>query len=298
MKDPSKRPDASHALVHPFLSGKRAARMIGEKAEHDIFLSYRVNSDFYHCKLVYEMLTEKGLRVWWDKVCLQPGVDWEEGFCEGLIKSRAFVALLSRAGLQNFEGLTESSSCDNVLLEYRLALELQSFNLLEAVFPIMIGDSSGDGSDLRACTYTNYFGSGCSPNCPDVVVKSVEERLCEHLNNQGLGAPVGSSSTVKEVFQILTKHQGGFIQGDGRVAFSAVVDSIHCMMKPAFNPSEKLYGFENDSLVKKADWDRLWLDINSINTFRSDLSDTSSRLESFTKVTVVSRKTVLSISLH
>ena len=69
MKDASKRPDTSHALTHPFLSGKRTVRMMVEEAEFDIFLSYRVNSDSHHRALMYEMLTEKGLRVWWDKKC-------------------------------------------------------------------------------------------------------------------------------------------------------------------------------------------------------------------------------------
>ena len=282
MKDPSKRPDASHALAHPFLSGKRVARMIGEEAEYDIFLSYRVKSDLHHCELMYEMLTEKGLRVWWDKKCLQPGVDWEEGFCEGLIKSKAFVALLSRAGLQNFEGLTDSSFCDNVLLEYRLALELQSFNLLEAVFPVMIGDSSGDSSgdstDPRACTYTNYYKSGCSPNCPDIVVMSVEEKLNEHLNNQGLGAPVGSNRTVKDTLQTLTTHQGGFIQGAGRDAFRDIVDSMYSMIKPDRSSSGIMNG--NDKklvLVNKSEvdfinrgFDILWSGISKINALTSD----------------------------
>ena len=264
MKDRSKRPDASHALAHPFLSGKKVARMIGEEAEYDVFLSYRVNSDMLHCKLMYEMLTEKGLRVWWDKKCLQPGVDWEEGFCEGLIKSRAFVALLSRAGMKNevdvrhnFERLTESSPCDNVLLEYRLALELQSFNLIENVFPVMIGDSSGDSTDPRSFTYTNYFKSGCSPRCPDVVVKSVEEKLSEHFSNQGLGAPVVTNRTVKDIYQSLTKHQGGFIQGVGEEAFSAVVDSIYSMMKPASrDPSGTDDGSDKETvIVKKSELD-------------------------------------------
>ena len=204
MKDPSKRPDASHVLAHPFLSEKNVARMIGKEAEYDVFLSYRVNSDSHHCQLMYEMLTQKGLKVWWDKECLQHGTDWEEGFCEGLIKSNAFVAILSRAGLTNFETLTELSPCDNVLLEYRLALELQLFGLLDALHPVMIGDSSGDSTDPGACTYTNYFKSGCSPRCPDVVVKSVEEKLCEHLNNQGLGAPINSNLTVKDVYLSLS----------------------------------------------------------------------------------------------
>ena len=276
MKVPSKRPDTSHALSHPFLSGRRVARMIGEEAEYDVFLSYRVSSDSRHCELMYEMLTERGLRVWWDKKCLQPGVDWEEGFCEGLMKSRAFVPLLSRVGLQNFNDLTESSQCDNVLLEYRLALELQSFNLVEFVFPVMIGDSSADCSDPRTCTYTNYFESRCSPKCPDICVKSVKEKLREHLNSQGLGAPVIPNCTVKDIYESLTKHHGGFIQGAGDKAFSAVVDSIHSMIKPVVDPSVEFDGLKNNYLfVKKADWDKLWLNVTKINALTSDLADSS-----------------------
>ena len=256
MKDLSKRPDASHVLVHPFLSGKRAARMIGEQAEYDVFLSYRVKSDSHHCKLIYEMLTEKGLRVWWDKECLQPGVDWEEGFCEGLIKSRAFVPLWSRGGLQNFEGLTESSRCDNVLLEHRLAEELHSFNLIEFVFPIMIGDSSGGSAHTRACIYTNFYESGCGPNCPDIVVKSVEEKLCEHLNNQGLGAPINPNPTVKGIFQSYCNYQGGFIQGSGGDAFASVVESINSMITIVGDASVADAGSDYEAFnVKRSEWD-------------------------------------------
>ena len=274
MKDPFKRPDASHALAHPFFSGKRAARMVGEEAEYDVFLSYRVNSDFCHCKVIYEMLTEKGLRVWWDKTCLRAGVDWEEGFCEGLIKSKAFAPLLSRSGLESFEGLTESSSCDNVLLEYRLALELQSFNLLEAVFPVFIGDSSADSVDTRLCTYTNYFKSGCSPKCPDIVVKSVEEKLCEHLNNQGLGAPFSSNRTVKEILQALSAHQGGFIQGSGGDAFTDVVDSIYSMIKPARDLSGTIDGNDrNTVIISKSELDVLKLENDVLRYQKLELEE-------------------------
>ena len=150
--------------------------------------------------------------------------------------------------MQSFEHLTESSRCDNVLLEYRLALELQSIGLLEAVIPIMIGDSSGDSRDPRACTYSNYFQSGCSPRCPDIMVMSVEEKLCEHLNSQGLGEPINSNLTVKDIYQSLMKYQGGFIQDSGAEAFSNVVDTILTMIT-ARNPS----GADDESFVYKAD---------------------------------------------
>jgi len=41
-KDPTKRPTMKQVLIHPFLSMKSTARMVGEKAEFDVFLSYRV----------------------------------------------------------------------------------------------------------------------------------------------------------------------------------------------------------------------------------------------------------------
>ena len=314
MKDPSKRPDASHALAHPIFSGKRAARMIGEEAEYDIFLSYRVNSDLHHCELMYEMLTEKGLRVWWDMKCLQPGVDWEEGFCEGLIKSRAFVPLWSRTGLQNFETLTESSRLDNVLLEYRLAVELNSFNLIEFVFPIMIGDCSGDCADPRACSYTNYYKSGCGPRCPNIVVKSVEEKLCEHLNNQGLGAPIVPNPTVKGIFQSYSNYQGGFIQGVGGEAFATVVESINSMIRIVGNASATDAGSDNETvIVKRSEWDNhqrvlrsqkseldycnkgfdiVWSGITKINALTSDVAGVidSSGQNSYSNISKVNNK--------
>ena len=63
-------------MNHPFITGKAPSRMIGEKPEFDIFLSYRVASDSHHVKMLYEKLTEKGLKVWLDQKCLLFGKPW------------------------------------------------------------------------------------------------------------------------------------------------------------------------------------------------------------------------------
>ena len=81
-KDPLKRPTMTQVLSHPFLTGKVPSRMIGEKPEFDVFLSYRVASDSHHVKIFYDLLTEKGLKVWWDSKCLEFGKPWEEGFVD------------------------------------------------------------------------------------------------------------------------------------------------------------------------------------------------------------------------
>ena len=97
--------------------------------------------------------------MYWDKLCLLSGVDWEQGFCEGLVSSRAFVSLLSRDAInhpditwQNFSKMTSDSKCDNVYLEHRLAVELQDLGLIEKIFPVFIGDL-----DATTLEYSHYF---------------------------------------------------------------------------------------------------------------------------------------------
>ncbi len=75
VKDPKKR--AIHmlqALHHPFISGKKVARMVGQTAEFDVFISYRVASDALHAELLFDLLTEAGIKVWWDKKCLASSI--------------------------------------------------------------------------------------------------------------------------------------------------------------------------------------------------------------------------------
>ena len=36
----------------------------------------RVASDSIHVELMYDLLTAAGLKVWWDRKCLLPGVPW------------------------------------------------------------------------------------------------------------------------------------------------------------------------------------------------------------------------------
>ena len=79
-KNPMKRPHMAQVLAHPFLSGKKAARMLGETAQFDVFISYRVQSDAKHAELIYDKLTAAGLKVWWDKKSLIPGVPWQVNY--------------------------------------------------------------------------------------------------------------------------------------------------------------------------------------------------------------------------
>ena len=230
------RPSLARVLAHSFLSGKKVARLVGEKPKYDVFLSYRVASDAHHVEKLYQLLRTQGFKVYWDKLCLEPGVDWEQGFCEGLVSSRAFVSLLSRDAInhpdiawQNFSKLTaDQPNCDNVFLEHRLAVELQGLGLIEKMFPIFIGNLNAATSE-----YSHYFGSGCHPNLPEVTVTSVEEKLRHHMESQALGTPVVPDRTVKSVVDAITSCQGVFIVGPADATFAAAAASIAKMLTDA-----------------------------------------------------------------
>ena len=51
-KDPPKRPTMKQVLTHPFLSMKATARMMGEKANFDVFLSYRVYYNYFYILII------------------------------------------------------------------------------------------------------------------------------------------------------------------------------------------------------------------------------------------------------
>jgi len=215
MKDPLKRPGWDRILAHPFLSGAKVRRLPGQQAAFDVFVSYRVSSDKENASFIYEELTKRGVKVWWDAKCLQDGENWEEGFCRGLVNSAVFVPILSKKALANFETLTKTSKCDNVLLEYRLALELHEMGLIENIFPIVVGEPIS--SHTQASPNYNFYvldRKTVYPNAPDVHVTAVEEALKLHLSSQALGTPMQPNRTVSSVLKGITKMQGASI-GNG-----------------------------------------------------------------------------------
>jgi hypothetical protein len=73
----------------------------------------------------------------------------------------------------------------------------------------------------------------------------VEEKLAEHMDSQALGEPLETNKTVKATLGEILANQGGFIQGDGKDAFEAVVETIVTMLREenhdsggAFDPLE------------------------------------------------------------
>ena len=204
-----------------------------EAMRYDVFLSYRVAADAKLVESMYDKLkamevkagnTKRMLRVFWDKVCLVAGEDFETGFARALCNSRVVVIVMSRSAYQNTCTLKESSPCDNFILEHILTMELVDRKRLSAVLPVFVGD-------LKSCEgvgslYTNFFQSGCLPkDVPDVVVSSINQKVNDYLSE--LGMHLSSPRTVNKVLRDITQRQGVFLEGPERVAVENAVKVVH-----------------------------------------------------------------------
>ena len=74
------------------------------------------------------------------------------------------------------------------------------------VYPVLVGDIVVDADKTL---YTDYFSSGCHPNCTNkVVVDSVENALQEHLNRLCFGTPLLDNMTVPIILEYIVRNQG------------------------------------------------------------------------------------------
>jgi hypothetical protein len=291
-KDPRRRPTLMKILAHPFIAASKKAaagqsnvasagtaasswkittaagggNSTEEKKAFDVFLSYRRNVDFEHAEIMYKLLTAKGLKVWWDEKEIpskyhQHGQStaerWNELCIDGLMKSRAFIVLLSPQAVnhpekvdQNFSMQVEDSIPDIMLIQQRLALELRSLKLLSKVFPVMIGDKTfvtneSDGGEGNY-VYQNFFACKGNPPVKDVVVKELEVALRFHLDRHALGSPLEESKTIKAIVGSVLACQGAIIQGNADIAFEEPAKTIVTMLTTQEEEEHEEYGDDDD----------------------------------------------------
>ena len=116
-----------------------------------VFISYRKASDKNLARKIYENLHDKILengskmRVYFDEQSLEDGQSWEDGFIQGLSRSWVFVPIVSVESLQEMVRKAEDQEeCDDVLMEWFVAIELHLRGRIKAVFPIMASHSDKD----------------------------------------------------------------------------------------------------------------------------------------------------------
>jgi hypothetical protein len=162
-----------------------------------------------------------GVKVWLDVKDLEVGQTFEQGFVRGLMSCDIFVPVLSKEALEPFEQLSADSPCDNVLLEYRMALELKDLpdGRVSSILPVMVGPKKLD-PELGAI-YGHFMKSGGMPKAPDLVVLAVEDKLRMYL-------PQASPKrmTTRGVLNGIVDHQGVFLTGETDDAIERAVKKI------------------------------------------------------------------------
>ena len=114
-----------------------------------------------------------------------------------------------------------------MLLEHRLALELQARDFVQLIIPVFAGDADAGG------VHAPYFATGCAPSPPPHIIDAVEAELEAQLDKQGLGTPVTPAMTVSEVWTALTRNQGVELHGPRDAALNLVVEKTHAAVQAA-----------------------------------------------------------------
>jgi len=238
--DGGERKDVKRRHVLPSADSEAVLKLVPRircKGSARVFLGYRVASDLGLVKRLYHRLSDEGVDVWWDKLCLEDGKRWEEGFADGLCSANVFIPVLSRAALASCADLTaDSDTCDNLVLEHQLAIELEKRGQLRAIFPVFVGEIQSQNSDL----YGNFFDDGGLPKCCDEVVGRIEEKLTAHLSRLGKDAPrlPASERAVAATLKSIAEFQGAFFQGSSADAMDEVVVRVRSLlMKLETEPS-------------------------------------------------------------
>ncbi|EGD75543.1 hypothetical protein PTSG_06613 [Salpingoeca rosetta] len=120
------------------------------KKSYHVFVSYRQATDAPLAERVVRALqacTVDGqpLVVFWDRLSIEVGDNWQLKFLSGVHRSCMFVPIVSNAGVANIERVSVfDSKPDNVLLEYETALSLHRKRRI-GIFPLFVQGGGGGG---------------------------------------------------------------------------------------------------------------------------------------------------------
>eukprot|EP00935_MAST-01C_sp_MAST-1C-sp1_P001818 g1818.t1 len=181
---------------------------------YDIFISYRQASDTEFARKLYDCLAKfaygdegRRLRVFLDSKRLLGGLSWKEGFVEGLKKSTIMVPIVSKGALEPMAQLDPTNGkdwCDNVLLEWKLGLNLikgKDFPL-QAIYPVVVGSEDPDTGRPQ-----NFFKEAAQVQLSAAASRATDDELVRVLpgSQETVGAGIAATKTrLLEQLGVLT----------------------------------------------------------------------------------------------
>ena len=188
----------------------------GLLARYDIFISYRWTPAAGCCMdselagKLFDLfgsyaIGDKGRRpdVFWDRNCLEEGRRFDLDFMTAMLHSCTVVPLVSWDALQRMLAhVSADRECDNVLLEWCLALQLQELEKVDCLIPIVIGR-------IEAGKVTNLFALGLKDKLPDVTAAPEIAKTRQFLHKHGLReTPHLETMTVRGIVDSICMNLG------------------------------------------------------------------------------------------
>jgi len=96
---------------------------------------------------LFLMPHKQGIYAFLDSQCLIAGMNWKDGFLQGLLHSKTFLAVISSAGLERCRNISADHTHDHVLLEFETALKISAtINDDKYISPVFVGSYTENGS--------------------------------------------------------------------------------------------------------------------------------------------------------
>lgn len=152
---------------------------------------------------------------------------------KGIRKSRIFIPIYSRGAINdttffhasnNITRLTNESAIDMFLYQQRIAIELQLRNIIDHIYPIMLGDYN-----QLIYSYSNYNTCNCHPNIEhlkNVIINSMEYSFMNELDYYHLGMPITYQMSIKDLIDNILNNPSCFPEGDSVYVLNKIINSI------------------------------------------------------------------------
>ena len=196
-------------IVRKFSRPKGGASIASEAchhhkvANHDVFLSYRWESDGERSEtlpkassavpMLHAELAARGLTAFWDVKCLDVGEPLIGGFTVALAGSKLAVLVISQRSLDRVRDHATHRT-DNVLLEWELAVKIKGHML-----PVFVGEVANDADSYKKYPNTRHHGSGI---CIRDTVRDIFGRVYVSINPSGPGGVVLPADIAVAVTEI------------------------------------------------------------------------------------------------
>jgi GTPase SAR1 family protein len=177
---------------------------------YDVFISYRQSSDSKFARMLFDCLSKfvfgkegRRLKVFLDSERLLDGQSWKEGFIDGVKKSTVLVPIVSKGALEPMAQLDPANGkdwCDNVLLEWKLGLELLQLEQypLQAIFPVMVASVDEQSGEMK-----DFFAESASVELSCMVSAATDQELRRVLPEATVTVGASVVDTKKRLLECL-----------------------------------------------------------------------------------------------